>query len=58
LREGNNEDMYFGSGAGGSSAPAAKKYVDEISRWIMTERRPLSLPDARWDKNDLPNPRL
>jgi hypothetical protein len=49
LREGNNQDMHFGL-IRVEVARKAKKYVDEISRWIMTERRPLSLPDARWDK--------
>lgn len=24
--------------------------IDEISRWLLAERAPLSLPDARWDK--------
>ena len=24
--------------------------VDEISRWLMAERTPLALPDARWDR--------
>ena len=23
---------------------------DEISRWLLAERAPLSLPDSRWDK--------
>lgn len=26
------------------------KMVDEISRWLLAERAPLSLPDARWDR--------
>lgn len=24
--------------------------IDEISRWLLAERAPLSLPDSRWDK--------
>ncbi len=24
--------------------------IDEISRWLLAEKAPLSLPDARWDK--------
>ena len=24
--------------------------ADEISRWVMAETTPLSLPDGRWDK--------
>lgn len=49
LRYNPNEDIHFGLlrvDAALSSIPKA----DEISRWLMTERRPLSLPDARWDK--------
>ncbi|MGQ9456006.1 MAG: hypothetical protein ACUVRS_02335 [Armatimonadota bacterium] len=26
------------------------KMADEISRWLLAERAPLSLPDARWDR--------
>jgi hypothetical protein len=49
LREGSNEDMHFGL-IRVEAALAAIADVDEISRWILTERRPLSLPDSRWDK--------
>ncbi len=49
LRSGTGEDLHFGLVRVEASL-AAKKQVDEISRWIMTERRPLSLPDSRWDK--------
>ena len=24
--------------------------ADEVSRWILAEATPVSLPDARWDK--------
>lgn len=44
-----NEDFYFGL-VRVETALKSKDRVDEISRWIMTERRPLSLPDSRWDK--------
>ncbi|MEE3718345.1 hypothetical protein V2H45_16515 [Tumidithrix elongata RA019] len=49
LREGMNEDMHFGLIRVEASLSAIDR-VDEISRWILTERRPLSLPDSRWDK--------
>ncbi|WP_019502968.1 hypothetical protein [Pseudanabaena sp. PCC 6802] len=49
LRDNRNEDAYFGLVR--VEAPLkARAQVDEISRWILTERRPLSLPDSRWDK--------
>ena len=33
-----------------ADAPDAVSRADEISRWILAEAAPLSLPDARWDK--------
>lgn len=49
LRDNRNEDVHFGLVR--VEAPIkAQVQVDEISRWILTERRPLSLPDSRWDK--------
>jgi len=33
-----------------SEASASPDRVDEISRWIIAEGTPLSLPDGRWDK--------
>ncbi|HUF26910.1 MAG TPA: hypothetical protein VMM18_08020 [Gemmatimonadaceae bacterium] len=30
--------------------PGAPERADEVSRWILAEVTPLSLPDARWDK--------
>ncbi|AFY71149.1 hypothetical protein Pse7367_2896 [Thalassoporum mexicanum PCC 7367] len=49
LREANNEDMYFGLVRVEVSLKHQNR-VNEISQWIMTERRPLSLPDSRWDR--------
>jgi hypothetical protein len=25
-------------------------HVDELSRWILAERAPVSTPDVRWDR--------
>lgn len=33
-----------------ADGPEAVRRADEISRWILAEVAPLSLPDARWDK--------
>lgn len=52
LREAPSHDPFLGlvrveiAGDGGSVGARA----DEVSRWILAERSPLSLPDARWDK--------
>ena len=35
-----------------SSDPTAR--ADEVSRWILAERTPLALPDARWDRMTYP----
>jgi hypothetical protein len=32
------------------SATAITRRADEVSRWILAERAPLALPDARWDR--------
>ncbi len=32
-----------------AEARGTSEHADEISRWILAEARPLSLPDARWD---------
>jgi hypothetical protein len=32
------------------SATAMTRRADEVSRWILAERAPLALPDARWDR--------
>jgi len=54
LRDNTNQDMYFGlirvETSLRSSVNLQKAECDRLSAWIMTERRPLSLPDSRWDK--------
>lgn len=35
-----------------TDAPAAR--ADEVSRWVLAERAPLALPDARWDRMAYP----
>lgn len=51
LRPNDGRDVYFGL----VRVEAAKcdrtlEMVDEISRWLLAERSPLSLPDSRWDR--------
>jgi hypothetical protein len=51
LRPNDGHDVYFGL----IRVEAAKcdrnlAMVDEISRWLLAERCPLSLPDSRWDR--------
>jgi hypothetical protein len=33
-----------------ADASDAVTRADEISRWVLAESSPLSLPDGRWDK--------
>jgi len=49
LREGVGDDLYFGL-VRVEVARSLQSQADRISRWILTESRPLSLPDSRWDK--------
>ncbi|MCX6345996.1 MAG: hypothetical protein NT018_13150 [Armatimonadetes bacterium] len=51
LRSNDGRDVYFGL----VRVEAAKcertlDMADEISRWILAERSPLSMPDSRWDR--------
>lgn len=51
LRRNDGQDVYFGLMR--VEAPADDRtleMVDEISRWLLAERCPLSLPDSRWDR--------
>jgi len=51
MRPNAGQDIYFGLIR--VEAPAEDRTLemaDEISRWILAERAPLSLPDSRWDK--------
>jgi hypothetical protein len=36
--------------SGESDSAALSRRADQVSRWILAERAPLSLPDARWDR--------
>jgi len=49
LRDRINQDPYFGLIRVETSLKSIAE-CDRLSAWIMTERRPLSLPDSRWDK--------
>jgi hypothetical protein len=33
-----------------ASVGAITRRADEVSQWILAERAPLALPDARWDR--------
>ena len=51
LRPCEGQDVYFGLVR--IEAPANDRtieMVDELSRWLLAERCPLSLPDSRWDR--------
>lgn len=44
-------DIYFGLiRIEASPRPETITMADEISRWLLAERSPLSLPDSRWDR--------
>lgn len=49
LREGIGEDLYFGL-VRVEVALSQQDQADRISQWILTEARPLALPDSRWDR--------
>lgn len=45
------KDPYFGLiRVEAPRSARALAMIDDISRWILAERAPLSLPDSRWDK--------
>lgn len=51
LHPNDGRDVYFGLVR--VEAAATRETIamaDEISRWLMRERSPLSLPDSRWDR--------
>ncbi|GAC1514999.1 MAG: hypothetical protein NVS1B4_04120 [Gemmatimonadaceae bacterium] len=54
LRNPRGPDPFFGlvrvEVSDGWTDDALTRRVDEISGWILSERVPLSLPDARWDR--------
>jgi hypothetical protein len=55
LREGVAHDALWGIvrvEVAESGDPTAR--ADEVSRWVLAERTPLALPDARWDRMTYP----
>ena len=55
LREGVSHEALWGIvrvEVAESADPTAR--ADEVSRWVLAERAPLSLPDARWDRMAYP----
>jgi hypothetical protein len=55
LRDGVAHDALWGIvrvEIGESRDPMAR--ADEVSRWVLAERAPLALPDARWDRMTYP----
>jgi hypothetical protein len=51
LHPNDGRDIYFGLVRIEAAArPETIEKADEISCWLMRERAPLSLPDARWDR--------
>jgi len=51
VRPNDGQDVYFGLIRVEVAAnDRGLEMADEMSRWLLAERRPLSLPDSRWDK--------
>jgi len=51
LRSSEGRDVYFGLiRVEAAACSRTLDMADEISRWLLAERTPLSLPDARWDR--------
>lgn len=51
MHPGEGRDPYFGLvRVEVPRCPRMLGMIDEISRWLLAEKAPLSLPDARWDK--------
>lgn len=51
LHPNEGRDMYFGLiRVEAAASPDTIDLADEISRWLLGERAPLSLPDSRWDR--------
>ncbi|MDX1977507.1 MAG: hypothetical protein SFT94_07525 [Pseudanabaenaceae cyanobacterium bins.68] len=49
MRDHSQQDQYFGL-IRVEVAHQSAGLANQISQWLLTERRPLSLPDQRWDK--------
>lgn len=55
LRPNDGQDIYFGLVRLEVSADCGtEETADGISRWLLAERCPLSLPDSRWDRMPYP----
>lgn len=51
LHPNEGRDVYFGLiRIEAAATPETIAMADEISRWLLAERAPLSLPDSRWDR--------
>ena len=51
IRPNDGQDLYFGlMRIEVAASERTLEMADEISRWLLAERSPLSLPDLRWDK--------
>jgi hypothetical protein len=57
LREPPSHDPFMGlvrvevaRTANNVQSPMVSRRADDVSRWILAERAPLALPDARWDR--------
>ena len=51
LHSNDGKDIYFGLvRVEAAAADTTISIADEISRWLLAERSPLSLPDSRWDR--------
>jgi hypothetical protein len=49
LRDNSTIDPYFGL-IRIEASPQTPQQANSISQWLMAERRPLALPDSRWDR--------
>ncbi|MBI2842983.1 MAG: hypothetical protein HYX78_06240 [Armatimonadetes bacterium] len=51
LHPNEGRDIYFGLvRVEAAATPETIAMADEVSRWLLAERSPLSLPDSRWDR--------
>lgn len=51
LRPNDGRDVHFGLiRVEAAKCPRTLDMADEVSRWLLAERSPLSLPDFRWDR--------
>jgi hypothetical protein len=50
LRPAERRDVFWGLVRIEMAASQPPAVADQVSRWLLAETRPLSLPDARWDR--------